>query len=199
MIEYRQKEASHTAPFTIEAEYLSSIEIEELIKELLWSFRQVFLPLFQAEETSKDEHERIEHESEQAWSALEAAFAHQDGFNKAFLSNTAEGALDSITKKLLKWTEDIEWPDDEDTGFWTDTAETAEDCSEKTSIFMEDKLWPFTKIIRYVSVLFVLIYADTYTFKGVSRCGSPKYGRSSCRLARYEIPSWHLENTLTLD
>jgi hypothetical protein len=148
-MEYRQKKPCHSAPFTIEAEYLSSTEIEELIKELLWSFRRAFIPHSKEDKPSKDEQERIEKESEQAWSALEAAFGHKDCFSRAFVSNMSEGASAKITKEVLNWTEEIEWPDDGESGLWEDTAETVEECSEKTSIFMENRLWPFTKIIRY--------------------------------------------------
>ena len=150
-MEYRQKKPSHTAPFTIEAEYLSSTEIEELIEELVWSFRKPYIPYPEEEDKpSKDEQENNQKESDQAWSALEAAFGHKDSFSRAFLSDMAEGASAKITKQLLKWSKEIEWPDDGESGFWEDTAETIDECSEKTSVFMENRLWPFTKIIRYV-------------------------------------------------
>jgi hypothetical protein len=152
-MEYRQKKPSHSAPFTIEAEYLSSTEIEELIEELLWSFRKPFIPHSKEDEPSKEEQEKNERESDQAWSALEAAFGHKDSFSREFLSNMNEGASAKITKQLLKWSKEIEWPDDGDSGFWEDTAEAIDECSEKTSIFMENRLWPFTKIIRYVPIL----------------------------------------------
>ncbi|PQE22018.1 Dynamin GTPase domain protein [Rutstroemia sp. NJR-2017a BBW] len=148
-MEYRQKKPSHTAPFTIEAEYLSSTEIEELIEELVWSFRKPYIPYPEEEDKpSKDEQENNQKESDQAWSALEAAFGHKDSFSRAFLSDMAEGASAKITKQLLKWSKEIEWPDDGESGFWEDTAETIDECSEKTSVFMENRLWPFTKIIR---------------------------------------------------
>ncbi|PQE31814.1 tat pathway signal sequence protein [Rutstroemia sp. NJR-2017a WRK4] len=174
-MEYRQKKPSHTAPFTIEAEYLSSTELEELIEELLWSFRKPFIPYSEKDEPSKEEYENNEKESDLAWSALETAFGHKDSFSREFLSNMTEGASAKITKQLLKWSKEIEWPDDGESGFWEDTAETIDECSEKTSVFMENRLWPFTKIIR--------VYLDAEVLKtGVVLADLP--GLQDTNLAR---------------
>lgn len=91
---------------------------------------------------------RVQRESEQAWSALEAGLKHQKGFNKDLLSDIAEGGLEKATDLLIQWAHELEWPDDGDSGTWKATADTADECCEKTSIFMEDRFWPFTKIIR---------------------------------------------------
>ncbi|TLD06663.1 uncharacterized protein PgNI_08716 [Pyricularia grisea] len=169
--EYREKKpaphgagASDQAPITLEVEYLSGIEIKEMVTELLWSYRQLFLPAVESDTTSDADYARYMRESEQAWSALEAAFGHRREFKRAMLQDMAEGSLERITEMLVGWTEDIEWPsgdetagyngDDEVTGnepshlVWRSTAATAEECCEKTSLFMQDRYWPFTKIIR---------------------------------------------------
>ena len=148
MTEYRQKTKDHTAPITIEVEYLSGSEIEELIKELVWNYRQLFLPNVEADTVDSKDYIRYQRESEQAWSALEAAFSHQKMFKQEFLSNMSEGALERVTDQLIQWTRDLDWPEDGTNGMWKSTADTAEECCEKTSIFMQDRFWPFTKIIR---------------------------------------------------
>ncbi|KAE9366257.1 hypothetical protein N431DRAFT_419424 [Stipitochalara longipes BDJ] len=146
--EYRQKTREHTSPITIEVEYLSGLEIEDLIKELLWNYRQIYLPDIEEDKVDPKDYARYQRESEQAWSALEAGFKHQRGFNKRLVSDMTEEGLAKATDQLVQWTRELEWPDGGNSGFWKATADTAEECCEMTSIFMEDRFWPFTKIIR---------------------------------------------------
>lgn len=146
--EYRQKKAEHVAPITIEVEYLSASGMKELVTELLWSYRQLYLPGVESDETSEQDYARYMRESDQAWSALQSAFRHQRQFTKEFLRDTSEGALEKITNQVLQWVREIEWPSGGNDGFWVSTAQTAEECCEKTKVFMQDKYWPFTKIIR---------------------------------------------------
>ncbi|RGP63207.1 hypothetical protein FSPOR_8789 [Fusarium sporotrichioides] len=146
--EYRQKKAHHTDPITIDVEYLSALEIRELIKELLWSYRQLFLPMVESNETSEQDYNRYMRQSEQAWSALHAAFRHNRQFTQRFAQDMSDGALERITDQLIEWTREIEWPTGGVDGFWTSTAQTSEECVAQTKLFMQDKLWPFTKIIR---------------------------------------------------
>ncbi|RDW87518.1 hypothetical protein BP5796_03212 [Coleophoma crateriformis] len=145
--EYRQKTRDQQAPITIEVEYLSKSEIEEVVKELLWNYRQIFLPDVEDDEIDTKEYARCMRESELAWSALEAGFKHQRSFNKELLRDMSEEGLAKATDQLIQWAHDIEWPDG-GTGTWRSTADTAEECCNKTSIFMQDRFWPFTKIIR---------------------------------------------------
>jgi hypothetical protein len=114
----------------------------------VWNYRQLFLPNIESDEVDAKDYQRYQRESEQAWSALEAAFKHQKLFKKEFLSDMAEGALEKVTDQLIQWTKDLDWPNGENTGMWKSTASTAEECCEKTSIFLQDRFWPFTKIIR---------------------------------------------------
>jgi hypothetical protein len=129
-------------------EYLSNPEIEELIKELLWKYRQMLLPEINQDSVDAQDYTRYARESAQAWSALEAAFKHQSQFSEGFLSDMSEGALERISQQLIQWTNELVWPEGGNSGRWTSTASTAEECCEKTSVFMNDRFWPFTKIIR---------------------------------------------------
>lgn len=148
--EYRQKTKDHTAPITIEADFLSNPEIDEYIKELLWSYRQIKLPnMDDDDDATNKEFMRIKRESDQAWSALETAFKHKRQFKKELLSDMSEEGLRKATDQLLQWAHEIEWPQSGKPGTWTSSANTAEECCEKTSRFMEDRYWPFMKIIRY--------------------------------------------------
>ncbi|XEV04523.1 hypothetical protein FSHL1_009810 [Fusarium sambucinum] len=173
--EYRQKKVEHTEPITIDVEYLSAPEIRELIKELLWSYRQLFLPGVESDETSEQDYNRYMRESEHAWSALHAAFKHKRQFTQRMAQDMSEGALERITDQLIKWTEEIEWPAGGADGFWTSTAQTADECVEQTKFFMQDKFWPFTKIIR--------VYLDSQVLKtGVVLADLP--GLQDTNLAR---------------
>jgi hypothetical protein len=59
--EYWQKKSHHTAAIAVEVEYRSDAEIEEMIGELLFSFRQLYHP--SVNETSTEDYERIEEEA----------------------------------------------------------------------------------------------------------------------------------------
>ena len=146
--EYRHKTQDQVAPITIEIEYLSDTEIDELIKELVWNYRQLFLPEIEEDKVDAKDYMRYQRESEQAWSALEAAFKHQRSFKKELLSDRSDGAVERVTDQLISWTKDIDWPEGAQEGIWKSTANTAYECCEKTSTFMQDRYWPFTKIIR---------------------------------------------------
>jgi len=135
-------------------EYLSGNGIENMIQELLWSYRQLFLPDVDSDNTSAADYAKYARESEQAWSALDAAFRHRREFNQAMLQDMSEGALEKVQDKLVEWTREITWPKGDEgapDGVWQSTAKTAEECCEKTSVFMQDRYWPFTKIIRLAS------------------------------------------------
>ncbi|KAK4152198.1 hypothetical protein C8A00DRAFT_35109 [Chaetomidium leptoderma] len=146
--EYRQKTREHTAPITIEVEHLRASAIEEVVHELLWNYRQLYLPGVADHHSSVDnlQHQR---ESAQAWSALEAAFGHQPEFGEGMLRDmSSEDALERLTAQLVEWSREIEWPESAVDGLWRSTADSAEECVEKTSVFMQNQYWPFTKIIR---------------------------------------------------
>lgn len=138
------------APITLEVEYMSKSEMEDVLSELLWSYRQLYLPNVQSHKTSTKDYERYTRESAQAWSALEAAFKHKSEFNESFLRDMSDGAIDKIESQLITWSREIDWPAGGANGIWRSTAVTPRECSEKTAIFMSNRYWPFTKIIRLV-------------------------------------------------
>ena len=146
--EYRYKRDIDFAPYTIEVEYLSKDKIEDLIKELIWSYRQVFL--IENDDESKEGAEEFRHreaESGIAWSALNAAFGHQRRLLE-LLNDKADGAHEKAIRTVLEWAKDIVWPESGQDGTWRSTAQSAEECCDHTDHFMSDKLWPFTKVIR---------------------------------------------------
>jgi hypothetical protein len=144
--EYRQKTQNHTAPITLEVEHLSQAEIEEHITELVWSYYQLYLPGVENDTPSK-EYQQLQSKSERAQMTLEAAFGHRKEYSRDFLPKDEE-SVERVTRQIIGWTVDLDWPEGSRDGVWKSTAQTAEECCDKTAAFMKDKLWPFTKIIR---------------------------------------------------
>lgn len=136
------------ASIAIEVEYLSQPEIEDHVKELLWSYRQFYLPDVESDSTPATEYESYMRESGQAWSALEAAFKHQPNFKQDMLQDMSEGAEERIESLLIAWSREINWPVSRKAGFWKSTANSAEESRQQTSRFLQDRYWPFTKVIR---------------------------------------------------
>ncbi|KAJ5195100.1 uncharacterized protein N7498_008538 [Penicillium cinerascens] len=142
--EYRQMKPSQSHRIQVEVEYLSGVAMKDHVNELLWSFRRAFLP-----DVAKDSLTAADlKEIKEAWSALESAFGNEKEFNRKFLSDKSEGAFEKIAEQLIKWTKTIPWPTDASDGKWVTYAETAEEFYTKTSLFMQNRIWPFTKIMR---------------------------------------------------
>jgi hypothetical protein len=128
----------------VEVEYFSGVAMEDHVNELLWSFRRAFLP-----DVAKDSLNAAEwKEIKEAWSALESVFGSEQEFNRKFLSDKSEGAFEKISAQLIKWTKTIPWPTGASDGKWVTYAETAEELCTKISLFMQDRIWPLTKIMR---------------------------------------------------
>ncbi|CAK7201808.1 hypothetical protein SEUCBS139899_004523 [Sporothrix eucalyptigena] len=146
--EYHQRLPGQTDPFVIEVEYMNDAKRKEHIRELLWSYRRVYLPDIDENEIGAEELRKLENESEVAWSTLRTAFRHEHGFNKAFLEDLSDGAWDRILAKLVEWSDNIQWPHGDTPGHWKTTAQTVDECRDETWRFTEDRYWPFTEIIR---------------------------------------------------
>lgn len=146
--EYRQKPGDQAASFSVEVDYLSASEIETHVAELLWSYRQLYHPSIESDQTTAEDYVRYTRESAQAWSALEAAFRHKREFKEELLRDQSEGAQERVTTQLVQWSLEIDWPEGGVNGRWKATADTPEECCAKTERFMQDRYWPFTKIIR---------------------------------------------------
>jgi hypothetical protein len=135
----------------VEVEHLDQTQIKDQIKELLWSYRKLYLPNSEDGNVSAEEYEKAQRESEVARCSLDAVFSHNSGYNPHFLQDMSAGAEDRITDQLIQWSSELQWPNGGETctaGLWKSTAQTADEACEKTDAFMKTKLWPFTKVIR---------------------------------------------------
>lgn len=151
--EYRQKKPEHTANFTVEVEYLSAGAIREHLRALLWSYRRVFLCDDAEKFMPNDDYRRLEMESAQAKAALAAAFGHEPRFAELLEDNdmslNGNDTFTQILDTLVAWATRIEWPAGSVDGMCTWPAADAKTCGEVMRRFTEDRIWPFTKIIRY--------------------------------------------------
>lgn len=152
MTEYHQEPPGQTDPFVIEVKYMNDAERKDHLRELLWSYRRIYLPDIDENEIGVDEHRRLKNESDVAWSTLRTAFGHESGFNKEFLKDLSDGASGRILAKLVEWSDRIEWPEGDTSGRRRTTAQTADECREETLRFTEDRYWPFAEVIRYVDM-----------------------------------------------
>ncbi|KAH7032663.1 uncharacterized protein B0I36DRAFT_361443 [Microdochium trichocladiopsis] len=166
--EYHYRRPEQRSPITIEVEYLSRASRAELINDLVWNYRQFYLPVVESGETSPEEHRRFSRESDHAWSALETAFKHCDGFDESFLQGSLADSMSAdeeavqeetkrIAARLIEWADEIEWPAGAEGGLWSTTAQDAAECWTKTRLFTSNSVWPFTQRIR--------IYIDAQILK----------------------------------
>lgn len=127
---------------------MPQFEIEEVLSELLWSYRQLYLPSVESNDTSEADYARYTRESAQAWSALHAAFGHRREFREEQLRDMSEGSQERIRERLVGWSRELDWPEGVVDGRWSCGVGSAEECCERVQVFMQDRYWPFTKVIR---------------------------------------------------
>lgn len=152
MTELRQKDQRHKSKITLEVEYYTEAETQELLADLVKDFRTAQLlpeaPSAEDLQAAPRNEDLVEARSNEAWSALEAAFGHHKLFGRSFLLDRSSGALDRITSQLVQWTQLLQWPSEARDGRFSIAANGEDDCVSKISLLMQDKFWPFTKIIR---------------------------------------------------
>jgi hypothetical protein len=126
-------------------------EIHEHLEELLWSFRQPFAPDIRDDMTA-EEYKQCETESQVAWDTLSAAFGDKQEFDADWLKDFSNGAFEDRLHCLRTWAGQMNWPSGSEGGKWQAAADSMEECYELTDRFMQDHLWPFTRIMRYDTI-----------------------------------------------
>jgi GTPase SAR1 family protein len=183
--EFRQKKPEHTSRYYIEVQRLSDDQIHDLVRELVWSYRKLYLPGLDRNRMEREEIDRIENESKLAWSILETAFSRKEEFNEDMLQDQSDGAADEIAATLIAWTAELEWPENDggEITLYRATAEEVHEIGELTDKFTEDSFWPFTKIIQ--------VYLDAPLLKaGIVLADMP--GLQDSNLARVQVTQKYL-------
>jgi energy-coupling factor transporter ATP-binding protein EcfA2 len=167
--EFRQPKQNQNAPILIEIERFSNDGITEIVEQAVIDYRRfAYINKEQSEatesngdtkateatkvtEATEDEDDEefaaLKKDAELGWSILEAAFGDREDFSEEFIKGESIFATKQITQILLKWIEESVWPATQGITL-IETANNAEECSDKTSNIMESRLWPFIRIIR---------------------------------------------------
>ncbi|KAE8311842.1 hypothetical protein BDV41DRAFT_565575 [Aspergillus transmontanensis] len=100
--EFRHTDARHPYRYAIEVDYMDEEEVNELLEELVQSFRMYYTDLYR-DVIGVEEQERIRDGSTRAWSTLNSLFRDQPGLTHEFLSDQTDGALSRILAQLKDW------------------------------------------------------------------------------------------------
>lgn len=123
-------------------------EIEELVRELLWSYRQFYVCDLNEIDVKADERDELEEQSKLAFDTLRAAFGSNEVLTEEYLQDSSGGAEGRINAQLISWTKQLKWPVERHEGKWLGTADNVENLNEKPREFSSGNLWPFVKVIR---------------------------------------------------
>ncbi|UDD59534.1 hypothetical protein AFCA_006956 [Aspergillus flavus] len=100
--EFRHTDARHPYRYAIEVDYMDEEEVNELLEELVQSFRMYYTDFYR-DVTGVEEQERIRDGSTRAWSTLNSLFRDQPELTHQFLSDQTDGALSRILAQLKDW------------------------------------------------------------------------------------------------
>ncbi|CZR67592.1 uncharacterized protein PAC_17491 [Phialocephala subalpina] len=146
--EYRLRKRGQSAKYTIEIDHMTDVEIEEQLRELIWSYRNFHLSDLDDKGFTADEQKRLEDQSKLAWDTLKAAFGSRRELTEEYLKDPSAGAEERIQQQLRLWTNGLQWPVDSLQSGWLGSADTVEECNRKTQQFLTGNLWPFIKVMR---------------------------------------------------
>lgn len=161
MTEFRHVDEDHTGPFTIEAQFMTSEEMKELLNELLTMFRQFNVNRFFRDLHSQEEQQKCRNEAVRAWETLESLFNNQKALTMEHLSKDYDGAHSAILAQLERWASaDLALrPGGLDALGYSAIAGDIEECRDILDILTASNIgngkpaiWPFIKLIRLVKL-----------------------------------------------
>ncbi|KAJ5547669.1 hypothetical protein N7513_004903 [Penicillium frequentans] len=155
--EFRHVDDNHTGPFTIEAEFMSSEEMKDLLAELLTIFRQFHVTRFCLDLNTHEDQIKCKAQAEKAWETLRSLFSDQPGLTMEHLSEDYEGAHSSLLAQLERWAFAglAHRPGGLDATEYSVIAGDIEECRDTLDMLTGSNspegrpaLWPFLKLIR---------------------------------------------------
>lgn len=158
--EFRHTDDTHTGPFTIEAEFMTTAEMKELLEELLLNYRQEHVASAYLEVQGTAALEQRQKSAARAWKTFRSLFKDQPRLTEEFLSEDTDEAFDRILDELERWAFIglANRPGGAYAGDYATTADDLGSCKELLDMLMADDpddgspaIWPFIKIVRYVS------------------------------------------------
>jgi hypothetical protein len=127
-------------------------EVEALLLQSIVDYRRYhLLDLNGSEAPDSAEVEQLQVKAKQAWDTLIAAFEDCDGCTEVFFQN-AGISTDEITRTVLEWKDQIIWPAGFNTRAAVLTADNVPDCVDRIDEFLKPWMWPFIKVVRYITV-----------------------------------------------
>lgn len=158
--EFRHVDDKHTGPFTIEADFMTSEEMKDLLGELLTIFRQFNVTRFCLELRSHEEQIKCKAQAEKAWETLRSLFNGQPDLTMEHLSEDFEGAHSSLLAQLERWAYAglAHRPGGIDATAYSVIAGDIEECRDTLDMLTGSNasdgrpaFWPFIKLIRFAS------------------------------------------------
>ncbi|KAJ5692624.1 hypothetical protein N7462_002047 [Penicillium macrosclerotiorum] len=101
--EFRHTDDAHTGPFTVEAEFMTTVEMKELLEELLLNFRQFYVSSAYRELQGEEARRQCRDAAERAWETFQSLFRSQPRLTMDFLSEDKDGAYEAILYELERW------------------------------------------------------------------------------------------------
>ncbi|KAJ5567903.1 hypothetical protein N7450_010389 [Penicillium hetheringtonii] len=155
--EFRHIDEEHTGPFTVEAEFMTSAEMKELLNELLTSFRRFHVNRFFRDLQTQKDQQKCRDEAGKAWETLESLFNNQPALTMEHLSQDYDGAHSAILAQLERWASaDLALrPGGLDALEYSAIAGEIEECRDILDMLTASNIesgkpaiWPFIKLIR---------------------------------------------------
>jgi len=131
-------------------ERMTNDEIDDQLRELLWSYRCFHIANSDGKDMTMNEQELLKKRSKQAWDTLQAAFASKEGLTEDYLKDTSPGADERIRLQLTTWTKELQWPEGFNERMWRASANTVEEVQKRMEHSLSGILWPFITIVRYL-------------------------------------------------
>jgi hypothetical protein len=157
--EFRHIDDNHTGPFTIEAEFMNTEEMRELLEHLLLDFRRFYvLPIFREIQATED-HMKCKDAAAKAWETLQLLFKTQPRLTIEFLSDESDNARFDILAQLERWAyAGLTYRQGgSDALEYSVIAGDIEECKSTLDQLSADNpdnggpaMWPFIKLIRFV-------------------------------------------------
>ncbi|PLN80725.1 hypothetical protein BDW42DRAFT_170368 [Aspergillus taichungensis] len=154
--EFRHSGNDHDA-FTIEAEFMNSDEVKELLEELLQSVRQFHTDSLYQQLRSAEEQASCREKSDRAWEALESLFNNEPEMSLEYVSRDEEGAELAILNQLERWAllGSAHRPGGPNSLEYTAVCTCLDECKQQLDTLTADSpegnrpaLWPFIKLIK---------------------------------------------------
>lgn len=170
-------DTNHPRPFTIEADFMNDDEMQELLEELVRSFRQGYTEAIHDEGLTEQDRQKIIDTANRSWETLNSLFRNQAGLTHEFLSNQNNSET-VILERLKEWAIAViaGRPGAADNLRFSFVANDLVECKNQLDALTttpsggeSPAIWPFIKLIRCVYITVLYIYINELTIDDLRR------------------------------